>query len=140
LYAVKILDHLKQVLKGEDQCDVEQLLVNYTKLLDDISDTKLDDAAKMTEYKDNFNHRLATYCASMADYDNLQQLKQMRTPTRHTRFFLAFKILEQCTGDCKNKVNARNSMMNKIFMAQAEPKTAADGGTNGLFGLGWGGL
>jgi hypothetical protein len=31
--------------------------------------------------------------------------------------------------------------MNKILMAQAEPKTAADGGgTNGLFGLGWGGL
>ena len=31
--------------------------------------------------------------------------------------------------------------MNKILMAQAEPKTAvAYGGNNGLFGLGWGGL
>ena len=82
-----------------------------------------------------FGHR-ATYCDSI-ELDTITEILKSRNPTRHTRFYVAFKLLEQCSGDCRNKVNARNSMMNKILMTQAQPKTPAP---NGLFGLGWGGL
>ena len=106
---------MKITLKGEDACDVEQLLVNYSKVMDIMQTKTLDqvDDEELQKAMTNFDTGAEIYCKSVGEVFGpksgghgypiaLNMFKNTRIMT-YVRFFLALKILEQCTGDYRNK-------------------------------------